>query len=1518
MQKDRFVNKIQALFLLSQVLKLDVMKFVHLHTHTHYSLLDGLTKIDELVSRVKELGMDACAITDHGVLYGAIEFYQKCKKAGIKPIIGVEAYVAENMYDKRPGGDSKWGYYHLVLLAENNAGYKNLIKLVTAGHLDGFYYRPRIDRNLMRRHAEGIIALSACLGGEVSRALLSDNYDKAKKVALEYQEIFGPGNFFLEVQQHPHIEEQNIVTPRIIHLARELDIPLVAAQDSHYLRPEDAQAHDILLAVQTGSQIDDKDRLTLRTDDFSLAPPEAMAEKFKALPEALANTVKIAERCNVEIELGKTKLPPFTLPAGHSNESHLAELCQQGLAKRFGGNPEEKTLKRLEYELGVIQKTGFASYFLIVADIVNWAKQNGIIVGPGRGSAAGSLVSYLLGITGIDPLKHDLYFERFLNEERISQPDIDLDFDDARRDEVFQYVRQKYGQDHFAQIITFGTMMARGSIRDAGRALGLSYDFCDRIAKLIPFNPNQNEKIGFLRKCLDDVTELRQAYGTNADAKKLIDAALRLEGVARHSSTHACAVVITPEPLTEYLPLQRGTNEGDTITQYEMHAVEDLGLLKMDFLGLANLTIIENTLKQVAHNHGTRINIDDIPLDDKKTFKLLQDGSCTGIFQLEGSGMRRYLKELKPTVFEDITAMISLYRPGPMELIPEYIARKHGKKPIQYLHPKLEPVLKETQGICVSGDAMIQTANPGSVIAIRDLVKNSQTPTLQSLASGEFVKGKIITKFDNGIQEVFILVLRTGKSIKTTAAHEFLTIQGWKKLRNLRVGELIATPKKLFVGNKSFNEDKVVILAYLLADGAIANMNKCYFVNKSRLLISDFKQRAERSFINLKITVTKYLREVMRATPTKATSAANYHEPNSLLAWLRELGLKDKNGGKKSNKKFIPAFVFELRPSLLAKFLAVFWDCDGGTTPRMAYLTTISKKLAFDIQTLLLKLGLSGHVYEVEKYKSRNGEMMTAHRVCVYDVFSFYKKIGKFLLNKRKALSLLKKVPDLKGVVEYLPRKPFLGKALEYLEKNHISQREFCAKLRINRSGFFKLVNRERNRISYGIAKKVALFTGDRELLTIVKKSNIRWEEIISISYAGEEPVYDLEVSGTHNFIANNIITHNCIYQEQLMAAARALAGFTLPQADTLRKAVGKKIKSLLREQEASVIEGCLAQGVSKDIADKFWKLIEPFDRYGFNKAHAVSYAMISYQTAYLKAHWPVEFMAAWLNSASGDIERVALLIEEAQAMNIEVKAPEINESMESFTVVDKNKIRFGLAAVKNVGVNIVKAIIEERRLNGRFVAAEDFIRRVQHKDLNKKSLESLIKCGALDGLNERSILLANVDQLLEYGREMQKGSANGQASLFDLTDLAVNLPPLRLKEAPRVSRSEKLMWEKELLGLFVSDHPLKDFQRQIHIESGVAKIKDVVANRNGGVIKVGGVVTKIQKILTKTGKPMVFSWLEDLTAKIEVVVFPDVLEQHPDAFQENSVVIVSGKLNDRDGVPKLLCESVRPIAMLS
>ena len=1064
------------------------MKFTHLHTHSHYSLLDGLSKIDELVNRAKELGMDSLALTDHGVMYGAIEFYKKALTSGIKPIIGCEVYIAENsMHDKRAGIDDK--RYLLVLLAKNHVGYKNLIKIVTAAHLEGFYYKPRVDKELLRKHSEGIIALSACLGGEIARALTAKNEEKAKKIALGYQEIFGSGNFYIEVQQHPNIQDQNEVNPRLIKLSKETGIPLVATQDSHYTHAEDAHAHDVLLAVQTGNKLDDTDRLSMKDDNFSFLSGDEMYDKFKSLgdeaaKEAIDNTVKIAESCDLQIELGKTRLPHFSLPEGYvTNEGYLKKLTYDGLTKRYKDRTEPEINERIEYELDVITKTGFASYFLIVQDFVNWAKSQGIVVGPGRGSAAGSIVSYLLGITNIDPLKYNLLFERFLNPERISMPDIDLDFADTRRNEVLHYVSDKYGKDYVSQIITFGTMAARGSIRDAGRALGFSYDLCDKIAKMIPDTPNKGKSV--LKDCIETVAEFKEAYHSNPDVRKLIDAASKLEGVARHSSTHACAVVITPEPLTEYLPLQRGTDESDIITQYEMHGVEDLGLLKMDFLGLANLTIIEETLKEIKRNHTVDINIDEIPLDDKKTFKLLQDALTTGVFQLESSGMKRYLKELKPNRLEDIIAMVALYRPGPMDLIPQYIARKKGKEPIKYIHPLMEKALSTTYGVIV--------------------------------------------------------------------------------------------------------------------------------------------------------------------------------------------------------------------------------------------------------------------------------------------------------------------------------------------------------------------------------------------------------------------------------------------YQEQVMDMATELAGLTKGQGYLLIKAVGKKIKSLLDEQKDKFINGCLNNKINQSTATKAWELIEPFARYGFNKAHSACYATIAYQTAYLKANYPEEFMAAFMNSETGDVERVSFLIEECKQMGIDVLPPDINESFEKFAVIGINGkpgIRFGLTGVKNVGENVVKALIQERE-NGRFKTVDSFVSRIGHKDLNKKSLESLIKCGAADSLGERNSLLANLENLLSYAREKQKHSSMGQVSLFGDT-VEASLPPLRLASSEPAKSWEKLMWEKELLGLYVSDHPLNSYQTQLKLEK-VIPIKSLTINTTGK-FKIAGVVTKIHKIVTKNGRPMIFSNLEDLTSKIELVVFPNVLEKNPEAWKENNVVIARGSINDRDGTLKFLCDEVTPL----
>lgn len=1050
------------------------MKFTHLHVHSHYSLLDGLPKIDEILDRVKELGMDSVAITDHGNIYGAVEFYKKAQEKGIKPIIGAEIYLAfESMHQERPNIDDK--RYHLVLLVKNAEGYKNLVKLLTRAHLEGFYYKPRADEELLAQHSAGLIALSACLAGKIPKMILQRKIAEAEKTALRYQEIFGKDNFYLEIQNHPNSHDQKVANKGILALAKKYNIPLVATNDVHYLKPEDAQAQDILMLINTGADPNDPERLSLREDDFSMRSPEQMIKDFEDLPQAIENTQKIAERCNFQFELGKIKLPKFEAPLGKNQEEYLAELCQQGIEKRYGANPKKEVLDRLNYELSVIKQTGFAPYFLIVQDFVNWAKQNRIVVGPGRGSVGGSLVAYLLNITNVDPLKYNLLFERFLNPDRISMPDIDLDFTDRRRNEVIEYVAQKYGKDKVAQIITFGTMAARAVVRDVGRALSYAYSYCDQIAKMIPFGST-------LDQTLASVDEFRQAYLEDPQAKKLIDFAKKLEGVARHASTHACGVVISAEPLDNIVPLQHPTQDDQAIvTQYEMHSIEDLGLLKMDFLGLKNLTIIEDTLARIYKVQGKKIDIETIPLDDKNVFKLFQAGETVGVFQLESDGMRRYLKQLKPTEFEDIIAMVALYRPGPMALIPEYIAGKHKKKKVEYLHLKLKPILENTYGYPV--------------------------------------------------------------------------------------------------------------------------------------------------------------------------------------------------------------------------------------------------------------------------------------------------------------------------------------------------------------------------------------------------------------------------------------------YQEQIMKIAQDIAGFTLSEADVLRKAIGKKIKKLLMAQKEKFIEGSAKNGVEESVALKIWHWIEPFARYSFNRSHAAAYATIAYQTAYLKSHFPVEFMASLLTSERNDVERIGFLIGEAKKMGIEVLPPDINESLQNFTVVPPKNIRFGLLAIKNVGYNIVETVVKERKAAGVYHSILDFVSRINSRDLNKKSLESLIKAGAFDRLAERNQLLYNLEKLLGSARETQRVKANGQRGLFD--GLTQGNNEFQMQTTTPASKTEKLNWEKELLGLYVTSHPLEDFKRVLEKRCpAISKIK-TLTNRQ---VRTGGLISQIKKIVTRGGKPMLFLSLEDLTDKIEVVVFPGIIQRNPSAFQENKIVLVSGRVDLRDGVPKLICEEIEEI----
>lgn len=1074
------------------------MNFVHLHNHTHYSLLDGLTKIDELVKRAKDQGSPAVAITDHGNMYGVIEFYQTCKKEGIKPIIGSEVYLAKNSrFDKATRDDAR--SYHLVLLAKNNVGYHNLIKLVSKGHLEGFYYKPRIDWELLKEYSEGLIASSACLGGEIPNLILSGKLDKAKERILEYNELFGQGNYYLEIQDHPNLSGQADVNRELIKFSKELNVPLIATNDVHYLKKEDDEAQDILLCLQNKKKKTDSDRMSMIGENYSMKSNKEMIEAFSDIPEAIENTVKIADMCNLEIKLGDIQLPYFEVPKGYDENEYFRKLCEDGLEKRYGKGYKEvskEIRERMDYELGVIEKMGWPSYFLIVSDFVNWAKDNKIVVGPGRGSAAGSLVCYLVGITNLDPLKYDLIFERFLNPERISMPDIDMDFADARRDEVIQYVSEKYGHDKVSQIITFGTMAARAAIRDVGRVLDVPYEFCDKLSKMIPMFTKLEEAMSL-------VPEVKEIYQNDPQAKQILDYALRLEGVSRHSSTHACGVLITKNPLEEYTPLQYvSSSDKNIVSQYSLHPVEDLGLLKMDFLGLKNLTIIESALKIIKNTRGEIINIDNISLEDKAAYELFQKGNTTGVFQFESSGMKRYLKELKPSEFEDIIAMVALYRPGPMEWIPDYIKGKKGEK-VKYLHPKLEHILDKT----------------------------------------------------------------------------------------------------------------------------------------------------------------------------------------------------------------------------------------------------------------------------------------------------------------------------------------------------------------------------------YGVA----------------------------------------------------------IYQEQVMQIARDLAGFTMGEADVLRKAMGKKIPELLAKQKEKFIEGCVKNNINSDLAEKVFSFIEPFAGYGFNRSHAACYALIGYQTAYLKAHWPVEFMAALLTADQHNTDRVAVEIDECRKMGINIMPPDINESFASFTVVTsgtmtgdlakKNEkvdtIRFGLNAIKNVGENIVDVIIEERKNNGRYKDIYDFLERNTDKDLNKKSLEALIKCGGLDNYGDRSHLLYNLEMLLKINKESTQVKLSGQNSLFDIDSTPALKPKLNdLPIGKEISKAEKLSWEKELLGLYISEHPFGEFRKKLSDSvKRISELKNYIDKEN---IMTGGVVSSVKKIITKNNKSMLFVKIEDSVSNVEILVFPKMLEKTHELWQEGKVVLCQGKVSNKDQEIKILADIVMEIKLES
>jgi DNA polymerase-3 subunit alpha len=1052
----------------------DKAEFVHLHCHSEYSLLDGAGRIKDMVKRAADLGMPALAITDHGVLYGVIDFYREARKVGIKPIIGCEVYVASrSRFDREAGRDAE--QYHLILLCRNQKGYQNLIEMVSRSYTEGFYYKPRVDHELLAQYSEGLIALSACVAGEIPRAILNDNLDNARANIAFYEETFGKGNFYLEVQDHG-MPEEKLVCETLYRLSEEMGVPLVATNDLHYINKEDAAIQDVLLCIQTGRVINDEQRMRFPSSEFYMKSQEEMAALFEGRPDLLENSIKIAQQCQVDFSFGEFHLPYFPIPQGYTPESYLGQLVHQRFALKYP-DPSDDIVKRLEYELEMINKMGFAAYFLIVQDLVNWARANQVPVGPGRGSAAGSLVSYVLGITMLDPLKYDLLFERFLNPERVSMPDIDIDFCFEKRDQVIEYIIERYGADRVAQIITFGTMAARAAIRDVGRALDVPYGEVDKIAKMIP------AELGVtIDRALEIAPDLGMAYRNDYNTRRIIDIARALEGIPRHASIHAAGVVIGSETLSSLLPLQK-TSDGNIITQFTKETVEDIGLLKMDILGLRTLTVIDRAVRIIKETCGQQIDVDHLPLDDKAVYDLLSSGNTIGVFQLESSGMRRLLTELKPNWFEDIIAVNALYRPGPLGsgMIDDFINCKHGKQPIEYLHPMLKDILEETYGVM--------------------------------------------------------------------------------------------------------------------------------------------------------------------------------------------------------------------------------------------------------------------------------------------------------------------------------------------------------------------------------------------------------------------------------------------LYQEQVMRVASKLADFTMGEADELRRAMGKKKPEVLKAQRQKFINGASRHDIDESVAGRIFDLMESFAGYGFNKSHAAAYAMISFQTAYLKAHFPVEYMCAFLTSVIDHQDRVVFYLKECQRMGISILPPDINESFENFTVTGGN-IRFGLGAIKNVGLNAVKCIVEARK-NGNFKSILDFCQRVDGSVINRRALENLIMAGCFDTLGiTRKEALSIAGECAELAAQM-KQSDSQQLSLFSEEEIIVEqpIPPLKGEFTAR----EKVSREKEVLGFYVSQNPLNEFKALLPLFT-TAEIADLQSSQDEAYVRVAGMVENLTRRTSRKGDSYAQFVLEDLSGRMEMILFSSAFKSNIQILDSDSAVIVEGFVDRRDEQPKISVRKVIPL----
>jgi len=1458
------------------------IKFCHLHVHSHYSLLDGLGTPQQIVLRAKEMGMDAVAITDHGAMYGAIEFYKAAKAAGIKPIIGMEAYVApRKLTEKVSKLDSN--PYHLILLAKNLDGYLNLMRLSSIGHLDGFYYKPRVDKETLKKYSKGLIATSACLAGELPRMLLSNDEASAEKSLSEYKEIFGE-DFYIELQDHPDIRDQGLANEKLIALAKKTNTQLVVACDAHYIRKEDREAHDVLVCVQIGKTVDDPNRMTY-DGDFSLRDPKDLAQAFKDVPQALENTRKIADQCELEIPFGENLLPEYKIEGKKTPDEFLRAECLKGLPERYpelDSEAKKELLERLDYELSVIAKMGFSSYFLIVADYVKWAKENGIMVGPGRGSAAGAIVTYLTYITDVDPIRYGLLFERFLNPDRLEMPDIDLDFADHRRGEVLDYIVKKYGEEKVAGIITFGTMAARAAVRDVGRALGMPYAEVDQIAKVVP-PPMQGRHVP-LEKSVKSA-ELGEFYSKDPRAKRLLDMAMKLEGTVRHAGQHASAFVITQDELVRYVPLQQAQKEGvKQVTQYSMYPVAELGLLKMDFLGLSNLTTIERALDIIEAVKGEKIDIFNLPTDDKKTFELLARAETTGVFQFE----------------------------------------------------------------CLSGDTIVSNTT------IKNLYEQRHKKVLESvyLDEGKVHKNKILGICKSGKKEVFSVVAENGWFIKASAEHKFLTENGWKKLRELKAGDRVLIKNRA----KHLVYSQCSICSTQIdgqKEGKAKYCHRCaafYYKNPSKLSARKSMSAARAKFFEQGGETwnkgkNKENNAILAVTGKKISQALlgrtyeDLYGPERAKKYREQLSQRMKGKNNHMFGRKAPHRKGGFRQDL-GHYVRSNWEADFARV-----LIHLGLEYQYEPTTFSIKLrdGTPAHYtpdFYVEKqntYYEIKGWMHDLDREKL-DAFSAqYPAIKLEIISATRFAEFALKYRSLvKWECPQIPVERSFGfMRIEKIvsagieETYDIAMQEpgnnFVANGFVvhNSSGMKRYIKELKPTSIDDVAVMVALYRpGPMQFIdSFIKRKSGREE----INYPHEMTKVALE--GTYGIP---------VYQEQVMQISKDMAGFTGGEADKLRKAMGKKIAKLMAEMKEKFVKGSVKNGVSQKAAEKVFSMLEDFAAYGFNKSHAVCYAMIAYQTAYLKAHHPECFMAALLTSDLDDTDRIGIEIEECGKMGIEVLPPDVNESFVDFGVVkETSNIRFGLAAIKGIGETPARIITRERKKNGPFKSLEDFIDRMINTDveiarpekrgsedpdpnranstgravLNKKILESLAKAGGLDNLAERNRILQGMEIITKRIQESTKQKKSAQIGLFgEVLSADIELGTLELPEVEPATQAQRLAWEKEHLGIYLSEHPLKEVGPLI--KSMVNnQIGSLTLEMEGKRVKIGGILSEIKKINTRSGQPMAFAKIEDLTGKTEILVFPRLLADTGELWASDTLLIVEGKISTKDNEVKILAD---------